>query len=519
MNFLRRAIKNVIRVPSKSILLGITFFVIGNLVIVGLGLTSASQNAKILTRKQMRAVVSYEVDFDRYYADGDSIESEEERNEFYENYPKIDLEQNAKMIADERVKAVDAFYDRITYAPDLEYIKNPYSNSEGIAYTIDADGNQVEYQMPSFKIQANIFPMQIALYEGTYEIVEGRYYTQEDLDNENRVCLITDELADLNNLRIGDTIKLCDYSQTDLDSFAKAGLDVSNMDLELEIIGIYHNNKELDPNDTNTQYMQAYDVPANTILMPSTAYNRYNYDASIVSNTYYNQIYGTGIIENPDYESFTRVNSAVYLLDDPLHVDEFIKDYEGELGDYQILNANNDEFNRMARPLDSISMFANLILLIVGVAAVIIITLIVALTLKTRTYEMGVLLSMGVSKIKVIMQLFVELLIVAILGFSLSIVSGSLIAGKVGDVVLDYQVETENEYASDDSNVIYYGGVERYFTEVTQEQILSQYNVTISPLIIAEIYILGLGVVFISIVIPAMMIMRFNPKQILLNTN
>lgn len=519
MNFLRRAIKNVIRVPSKSILLGITFFVIGNLVIVGLGLTSASQNAKILTRKQMRAVVSYEVDFDRYYADGDSIESEEERNEFYENYPKIDLEQNAKMIADERVKAVDAFYDRVTYASDLEYIKNPYGNDDSIAYTIDANGNQVEYQMPSFKIQANIFPMQIALYEGTYEIVEGRYYTQEDLDNENRVCLITDELADLNNLQVGDTISLCDYSKVDLDSFASIGLDVSNMDLELEIIGIYHNNKELDPNDSNTQYMQAYDVPANTILMPSTAYNRYNYDASKIANAYYSQAYGMEITEEPDYDSFTRINSVVYLLDDPLHVDEFIKDYEDELGDYQILNANNDEFNRMARPLDSISMFANLILVIVGVAAVIIITLIVALTLKTRTYEMGVLLSMGVSKMKVIMQLFVELLIVAILGFSLSIVSGSLIAGKVGDVVLDYQVETENEYASDENNVIYYGGVERYFTEVTQEQILSQYNVTISPLIIAEIYILGLGVVFISIVIPAMMIMRFNPKQILLNTN
>ena len=496
MNFLRRAIKNVIRVPSKSILLGITFFVIGNLVIVGLGLTSASQNAKTLTRKQMRAVVSYEIDYDQFYMDGDAIENEEERNEFYQQNPRIDLAQNDKMIADERVKAVDAFNYRIVYAPDLQYVRNPYAAyDDSNSYTIDAEGNEVLYQNPTMKIEANIYPMQIALYEKTYEVVEGRYYTQEDIDSENNSATY------------------------DIDNFANAGLDTSNMYLDLEIIGIYHNNNQLDPNDNNAQYLQSYDVPANTILMPAPAYNRYNYETNVVSNTYYQQMYGSEY-EMPSYEDYSQISSAVYLLDDPLHVEDFVNDYQDELGDYQILNANNDEFNRMARPLDSISMFANLILIIVGVASVIIITLIVALTLKTRTYEMGVLLSMGVSKMKVILQLFIELLIVAIIGFSLSVLSGSLIAGKVGEVVLDYQVATENEYASeDDNNIIYFGGVDSYFTQVSQEEILAQYEVTISPMIIAEIYILGLGVVFVSILIPSMMIMRFNPKQILLDTN
>ncbi|MCI5774183.1 MAG: ABC transporter permease [Erysipelotrichaceae bacterium] len=521
MNFLTRAIKNVIRVPSKSILLGITFFVIGNLVVVGLGLTSASQNAKTLTRQQMRAVVSYEVDFNKFYADGEKIESEEERDEFFKNYPNIDLALNEKMIADERVKAVDAFFDRIAYADGIEYLKNPYAkNDDSYGFTYDQDGNQIEYRPPNFKIQANIFPMQIALYEKTYEVIEGRFYTQEDIDNENKVCLITDELAQLNNLKIGDTITISTQSSSELAAMSKAGIDTSELDMDLEIIGIYHNNKQLDPNDTNTQYLQPFEVPGNTILMPSTTYTRHLYDTSLIVNPYYQQIYG-GLesMEMPSYEDFSKINSAYYLLDDPLNVEKFVKDYEGELGQYQILNANNDEFNRMARPLDSISMFASLILLIVGVASVIIITLIVALTLKTRTYEMGVLLSMGVSKAKVILQMFVELLIVAVLGFTLSVISGSLIAGKVGEVVLDYQVETENEYASEDNNYISFSGSDSYFSEVTQEQILSQYEVKISPMIIAEIYVLGLGVVFISIVIPAMMIMRFNPKQILLNTN
>ena len=72
-------------------------------------------------------------------------------------------------------------------------------------------------------------------------------------------------------------------------------------------------------------------------------------------------------------------------------------------------------------------------------------------------------------------------------------------------------------YDEDDSTI--YFGDNNYFTEVTQEDLLSEYEVRISPMIIAEIYVLGIGVVFVSIVIPSLMIMRFNPKKILMNQN
>ena len=47
MNFINRAIKNVTRRLSKTILLVLTFFLIGNLVIIGLGISNASKSAKI----------------------------------------------------------------------------------------------------------------------------------------------------------------------------------------------------------------------------------------------------------------------------------------------------------------------------------------------------------------------------------------------------------------------------------------------------------------------------------------
>ena len=219
-------------------------------------------------------------------------------------------------------------------------------------------------------------------------------------------------------------------------------------------------------------------------------------------------------------EDHGMASKAVYLLEDPLQVDQFVEDYQDQTGNYVILNANNDTFKKLARPLDTLSLFSNIIVWIVVINAVVIITLVTALTLKTREYEIGVLL-IGVSKMNIVAQFFVELIIVALIGFTLSVVSGSLVAKQVGKMVLNYQVDNgKNKYADEnDNNNNFYYGETNYFTEITQDDLLEEYNVQINPMIIGEIYILGIGVVFISILIPSFMIMRFNPKKILMNQN
>ena len=77
MNFFNRAIKNVTRKLSKSVLLAITFFVIGNFVIVGLGVSNAATSAKTLTRQKMRAVVQYGLDYNAFWEWADNLEDED----------------------------------------------------------------------------------------------------------------------------------------------------------------------------------------------------------------------------------------------------------------------------------------------------------------------------------------------------------------------------------------------------------------------------------------------------------
>ena len=530
MNFFNRALKNVTRKMSKSVLLAVTFFLIGNLVIIGLGINNAAENAKILTRQKMRAVVSLELDYTTYYNDADKITDDDEREEFYKNSPRLTLDKVEKLKADSRVKAVNFISTQQMYAKDFESVplnndfdKN-YNQQENAEASVDGAVSMMSYNWKpaDLRVQTNRYPDMIEFQDGTYEMLEGRFYTQEDIDNSAAVVCIPKELAELNYLRVGDTISVNITDPSQIMDMEGSELTEDDLLLSLEVIGIYKSNEQLDPNSDEYKWMARYESPQNTLLMPATTASDKYYDFYVKSYRYY-------MTTMPEYykeedimskEDYDRASKAVYLLEDPLQVDQFVEDYQDQTGDYVILNANNETFKKLARPLDTLSLFSNIIVWIVVINAVVIITLVTALTLKTREYEIGVLLSIGVSKAKIVAQFFIELVIVALIGFTLSVASGSLVAKQVGKMVLNYQVDTENKYAdeNDDNNNFYYGET-NYFTEITQDDLLAEYDVQISPMIIAEIYILGIGVVFISILIPSFMIMRFNPKKILMNQN
>lgn len=522
MNAFKRAWRYITRKPTKSILLIITFFVIGNLVILGLGISQAAENAKVLTRKQMRAVVNYEVDYDSYYSYINSLTDEDEINEAYKNYPGLDNEAALKLAENEHVTAVNSLYTTTMYSKGFDNVPvgNEDSNDSS-SYIIDDEGNSIEYTEPNLFVYANIYPNMIELQEGTFTVTEGRFYTQDDIDNANKVVLVTEELADQNGFRVGDTITITQAASYNMSTYTEAGLTEEDLNLQLEIIGIYNTLNDVDPSSDNYQWMSAYESPKNVILMPQSTFEEYYKGMMAKYYVYLAEQYP----EDADFYNADEISlsasKVTYLLDDPLYVDSFVEENQSILGEYTKLDANNETFNKLARPLDTMSFFANIVVGIVIVNAVVIISLVTALTLKTREYEIGVLLSIGVSKFKVIVQLFVELIIIAMVGFLFAVGTGSLIAGKVGDAVLEYQTNTEAQYSDDTDNSYNYVwiGDTDYFTDVSQEELLSQYHVSVGAGLIAEIYAIGTVVVLVAILVPSVMIMRLNPKQILLETN
>ena len=522
MNFLLRAWRYVTRRKAKTILLMITFFLIGNLVILGLGISQAADNAKILTRQSMRAAVRYEIDYDAFWQYADNIEDEDERQEAYSHSPRLSKETADQIAGDPRVKAVNYMNSNVVYSSGFSSV--PVGNEEnrgGSSYYMDENGEQHEYIEPNIMMYGVMNPNMIEIAEETWTISEGRFLNESDIEGARNSVIITKDLADQNGLRVGDEISVTTMGGYEIQEMENMGLTQEDATMTMEIVGIFNTLAEVDPNSDRFQWMSAYESPKNIIVVPMSYWAEWYEPVLRKQYEYYRSEYGSEVDTDSALEQLTNPSTVVFLLDDPLHVEEFVKDYEGKLDEYTKLNANNDTFRKMARPLDTLSFFANIIVWIVVINAIVIISLVTALTLKTREYEIGVLLSMGVSKLKVVGQLFAELIIIAIAGFTLAVASGSVMAGKVGEAVLEYQTASEAQYEDGNNygQTYYWAGDGNYFTEVSQEQLLSEYHVRVSPKLIAEIYILGTGVVLLAIVIPSFMIMRLNPKQILLEQN
>ena len=530
MNFFNRAVKNITRTKTKTILLALTFFLIGNLVIVGLSVANASESAKLLTRQKMRAVVTYEIDSDAFYKDAEQIEDEDERTDFYNNYPSVKLKEIKNLMNDERIEVANVLTSRTAYIGDgLDYVhlNNEAEKEEGnnmIKYAGDIAVDDMVYTPPNLFVKANFFPDMIELRDSTYTIVKGRFYSQEEIDNLANVVLVTEEFAKVNGLDVGDEIKI------KIEAFNKwvqeTGVTEDELTMNLEIIGIFNPGSKITPDNPNYDWLGAYENPDNTILMPASAYSVQSLKYQQKSFDHYAEMYPEEeYYQDPDnrpsYDNLDEIviNDATILLSDPLDVEDFVEEHSTGLEKYKKLNANNEEFNRLSKPLDTLSMYANFIVWLVVINAIVIITLVVALTLKTREFEIGVLLSLGASKLKIMAQFFVELAIVALLGFTLSVGTGSLISKQVGTALLENQIQEadineEEDFFGDDWINVWDSN---YVTEVSLEDFTAEYDATISPIIIAEIYVVGLAIVALSIVIPSVMIMRFNPKKILMN--
>ena len=520
LNFIKRAYLNVIRSKVRSIILIITFFVIGNFVIIGLGVSNAAENAKTLTRLKMRAVVSIDTDYnkiDEYLKD----KSDEEQQEFWNNsLYSVKYNDLKPILDDERVTAIQASsYTRALYSNDenLHYV--PLDND----YEKEREESGNIYNPGDFFLKTNVFPNCIELIEGTFSIADGTFYTQEDIENGNDVVVISKELAEHNGFRIGDIFRVTLEDQSYINDLMNnvPNLERESFNMDLKIVGIYEHTNHITPDHENFQNLMPYDNPDNLVMMPATSLQYHTNLFQDILNEYYATMYGEdmGIAkkEGPLIDQID-LSSIKVFIDDPLNVEDFVRDYEGQINDFCMLNANNEEFKKLSKPLDTLNIYANLIIWLVVINAIVIITLVVALTLKTREYEIGVMLSIGASKAKIIGQFFLELAIVAIVGFTLATFSGALISKKVGNVVLDYQIQRDELNENVD---YYYDSVwnDDYFTHITLDDLVSEYDSSISPIIIGEIYVMGLGIVFISTLIPAMMIMRFNPKRILMNQN
>jgi putative ABC transport system permease protein len=213
------------------------------------------------------------------------------------------------------------------------------------------------------------------------------------------------------------------------------------------------------------------------------------------------------------------VEDVVFYLDDPENSDKFIEEANKKVTDLEdrdlILDIDTESYERMVSSLEGVKNFSNIVLIVVVIASITIISLMVINSLKDRNYEIGVLLSFGEKKSKIIGQFIIELCIIAFGAFILSIGTAKITSQKFANILIENQIKTEenvSEFGRGDRGFGFKNNINKTGKKVEE---IKEVSVDTSFKDIVILFILGYGIIIISMIIPSIKILNTDPKNIL----
>ncbi|MCJ8172798.1 ABC transporter permease [Clostridium botulinum] len=483
MNFLKRAMLSISKKKIKSLILFVVLLVIANMVLVGLSIQTATKKSTELAREKLGSDVTLKVN--------DQKLMEQRRNNKEEgssSRPSLTTDIADTLKENEHVTQYNYISSSFGLAKNFENVKNEDSsddtNSEEKPKGMFKMGGSDVTTMPEISFSGTIATNLLSDFkDGDSKIAEGRGITKDDAGK--NVAVIEKNLAKENSLKVGSKIQVASVDE--------------NTTLELEVVGIYEANSDESTNDNrNMDFLNPY----NKIYMP--------YD--VVSK-----------VSTGDSTDSKNITSAVYFMDNADNIEsfkEYAKNKKIDLETYT-LDANDQLYTQMVGPIENVGSFSKTLVATVSIAGAMILVLIIALSLKDRKYEIGVLLSLGESKFKVISQLVVEVILVASIAFATSAFTGNLAANKIGDTLLTNEIEVA-ESSSMQENQNFGGrgtmvvGPGRMNSNVTKNaDVVKEIDVSVTSKDLEKLAGIGLLIVIASAAIPTISVLRFSPKTIL----
>ena len=279
------------------------------------------------------------------------------------------------------------------------------------------------------------------------KLERGRHIEEDD---QNKI-LIHEKFASMNNLNLGDKIKLEQNGKT----------------VEFEVVGIFSGEK------TNNFEGLSSDFIENTV------YTDYNSSQKLL-----------------DYSSNNKVTSVEYGVNNPTELDDIIKNVESlGINNISVLKSNKN-YELVTSSVESVTKLTNMIRIGSVIVGVVILSLVLMFWIRERLYEIGVLLSLGISKINLILQFVVETLMVTIFGF--------LSALGLQFIMLKYLSSNITKVFSED------------LPKIISDELT---KISINSSNIVGVIIVMITIVIISVVVALLPILKTKPKKILTQIN
>ncbi len=497
MDFIRRAWLFTKAKLSRTILLIVTFTAILVFVLSGLVINSAANASIANAEKAAGATVSLSVNFQNMIKKAQSSASSSSTsttggNHFAITMPTI-AETTAQKIANlSGVKSYSFLLNNVSADADSGITKvSDTSTSTSNSDTQGQGRGGFGGGMPGgsqgdFSITGTNALSTDASFTGSYEITSGRAIDSSDAGTNNVV--IESTLASQNNLKVGSTFTLKNTSD-------------STKTYKMTVVGIF-TTKSSNSSEQSIQYM-------NTI-----------YSALSLANT----IKGTS----------GQISSATYNMSDPGNADSFVTEATKLVNNDEFQIAKDDSAYQTAKTtLGNVAGFAKNIVILVAIAGAIILGLIVMLMVRERRFEIGVLMSLGESRIKVIGQFFAELIMVMIVSVALASAGGNVVGNVVGQQLLSQETTQTSSTpsgfpggngggqmqrpAGNGGGFVGRAGSAFGFGNSAQAKEIEKLNIKTSPTEILMLLGIAILIAALAVGLASIGILRLNPKQVLTN--
>ena len=173
---------------------------------------------------------------------------------------------------------------------------------------------------------------------------------------------------------------------------------------------------------------------------------------------------------------------------------------------------SEDTFLALSKSFDSLDKIINMVLIGAIIAGVIILSLVLAFWIQGRVHETGILLSIGVSKFNIISQYIIELLLISVLAFGGSYFSSKVISQNIGNTI----VSQASKQAVQDVKSGFGGfSLGNDVNSSLATRTVDEIDVKIQAKEVVYVYIIGTGIIIISVVLSSASIIRLKPKEIL----
>lgn len=303
---------------------------------------------------------------------------------------------------------------------------------------------------------------------GKIKITDGRMTTKDDKD----VCVISKELADLNGLKVGDTLQ---FNQWDDKEDSKV--------YSAEIIGIYE----------AVQSMKAL-MSGDTFRPENTIFTDLDFPEK-PSGEEGNPLFQYAIFKVKDVDNYDDVRAKIEEVD---------IDWER----YDLID-NNGNIKSMAENFNDMEKMSQILLAIISIASFIVLFLIFLFWMKNRTHEIGILMALGERKLKIWGQFLWEAALVGIIGLLLSFLVAPGLSQATASFLAQQTQEQAEQQKNADEGLVFADG----YTAPDMELKDVETDIT-SSMYAMDSAAIG-TLLFLSVSVSGITIMRKKPKEIL----